>query len=148
MLRAVLAVLVAAALLGLSMPVVDSARVSHADSQVQSELADLEAVAADLRAESDPTPPGVPGARVERTLVLPPRSWGNAGIAQLTLPDSADTPVRWHVPGGETRTVRPSPPLVAPPAGLELHEPGPHRLELSLQRRGGRSVVVVSRADV
>lgn len=148
MLRAVLAVLIAAALLGLSMPVVDSARVGHADSQVRSELTDLEAVAADLRAESDPTPPGVPGARIERTLVLPPRSWGNAGIAQLTLPGSADAPVRWHVHSGEMRTVRQSPPMVAPPEGLELREPGTHRLELSLQRRDGRSVVVVSRADV
>jgi hypothetical protein len=148
MLRTVLAVLIGAALLGLALPVVDDARVTHADSQVRTELDHLETAAVDLGSESDPVRPGVPGASVQHSLLLPTASWGKAAIERLVIPASANGSVRWRVAGGTTHRVRPSPPLVAPPDGLTIREPGRHRLTLSLQRRAGRQVVVVSRADV
>lgn len=147
MLRVVLAVLLAAALLGVALPVVDSARVTHADGQVRTELDHLETAARDLSEESDPVGPAGSGARVERSILLPEASWGRAGVERLTIPGSADTPVRWRVDGGETHTAWPSPPLVAPPDGLVLRDGGRHRLRLALERRDGQQVVVVSRAD-
>lgn len=145
MLRTVLAVLLAAALLGVALPVVDAARVAHADSQVQTELESLERAAADLRAESDPTEPGVGGARVERTVVLPGPGWGTASVERVEIPAEPGATVRWRVDSGSTHQFRPSVPLVAPPDGLTLRESGRHHLRLELQRRDGQVVVVVSR---
>lgn len=147
MLRTVLAVVLGVAMLGLVAPVADGARVAHAESQVRTEVETLERAAADLRAESDATRPGVAGAGVERTVVLPGPDWGAASIERITIPAEADgSGIHWRVSGGTTRRVRTSPPLVAPPDGLTLRESGRHRLRLELQRRDGEVVVVVSRA--
>ncbi|WP_340100825.1 DUF7311 family protein [Salinibaculum salinum] len=148
MLRTALAVLVGAALLGLSLPVVDDARVGHADSQVRTELDTLETAAERLHSESDPVAAGTPGARIERTVVLPTRSWGTAGLDRLRIPARTNERIRWQVAGGQVQTRHTNPPLVAPPDGLKLRERGRIRLTLSLERRGGAVVVVVSRADV
>lgn len=146
MLRTVLAVLAATALLAVALPIVDDVRVAHAESQVATELDHLESAASDLDAESDPSRPGSAGARVERTVHLPESSWGNAGVQRVEIPGSANDSVTWRVAGGRTRSVRPSPPLVAPPDGMILSESGRHRLTLSLHRQDGQRVVVVSRA--
>ena len=148
MLRPALAVLIATVLLGLALPVVDGARVSHADSQVKTGLDDLETAARQLQAESDPSVSDGPAPRIERTIVLPSASWGRAGVERLTIPADGNGTVRWRVADGRTRTFESSPPLVAPPDGLTIREAGRHRLRLSLQRRGGEQVVVVTRADV
>lgn len=148
MLRTTLAVVLAAALLGLALPVVDGARVGHADSQVRTELDRLETAAVDLRATSDPVAPGRPGARVTRSLRIPGATWGSAGVERVAIPARTNGSVRWRVAGGGAHARATTPPLVAPPNGLVLEEPGRHRLALSLQRREGRVVVVVSRADV
>lgn len=148
MLRTALSVLVAAALLGLALPVVNDARVAHGESQVRTELDNLETAAADLRGTSDPVQPGTRGARLERTLRVPTESWGRAGIERLHVPASANRSVRWRVRGGGTRTRATTPPLIAPPDGLTIRERGRHRLRLELQRHNGTAVVVVSRADV
>ncbi len=148
MLRTALAVLVGTALLGLAFPVVDDARVGHADSQVRTELGNLETAAEHLHSESDPAAPGAPSARVERTVVLPTQSWGDAGLDRLRIPASVNESIRWQVTGGQTETIHTTPPLVAPPNGLILRERGRHRLTLSLERRDGDTVVTVSRADI
>lgn len=148
MLRVVLAVLLASALIGVALPVVDSGRVAHADSQVRTELDHLETAGRNLQAESDAVRPETDGARIRRTAVLPGPSWGKAGIERLTIPESADDGmVTWRVDGGTTQEMRPSPPLVAPHDGLQLRESGRHRLRLELQRRDGRQVIVVTRAN-
>jgi len=148
MLRVVLAVLLAATLLGIALPVVDSARVAHADSQVRTELDHLDTAATTLRTESDPTDPHIAGASVERTVVLPGATWGTAGIEWVRIPARANhTGIRWRVAGGTTRRVRPDVAVLAPPDGLTLREPGRHRLRLTLEARDGRAVVVVSRVD-
>lgn len=149
MLRTALAVLVAVALLSVALPPVDSARVAHADSQVRNELDRLDTAGSDLAAESDPVGPGQSGARIQRAVQMPGPSWGNAGLSRLRFPATADEGrVTWRVDGGRTHSLRPSVPLVAPPDGLVLSEGGRHRLTLSLERHHGRTVVVVSRADV
>jgi hypothetical protein len=147
MLRVVLAVVLAAVLLGLALPVADSARRAHADSQVHTELDHLDTAAVELRAASDPTEPRIEGAHIERTVLLPGPAWGKASIAWLRIPARADeTSIRWRVTDGTTQRFRPSVPLVAPPDGLTLRESGRHRLRLDLQRRETGVVVVVSRA--
>jgi hypothetical protein len=147
MLRVVLAVVLSAALLGLALPVADSARVAHANSQVHTELDHLDTAAAELRATSDPTEPRIEGAHVERTVLLPGPAWGKATIAWLEIPPRADhSGVRWRVAGGTTQRFQLSVPLVAPPDGLTIRESGRHRLRLELQRRETGVVVVVSRA--
>ena len=133
MLRTALAVLVGAALLGLSL---------------RTELDTLETVAEQLHSESDPVAAGTPGARIERTVVLPTRSWGTAGLDRLRIPARTNERIRWQVAGGQVQTRHTNPPLVAPADGLTLREPGRIRLTLSLERRGGAVVVVVSRADI
>ena len=147
MLRTALAVLVAATLLGLALPVVDDARVGHADSQLRTELDHLETAAADLRATSDPVAPGRPGARRHHSVRLPGRTWGTAGIERVWIPATPNESVRWRVGGGQPRATTVTPPLVAPPDGLVLRERGRHRLTLSLEHHDGRVVVAVSRAD-
>ncbi len=148
MLRVVLAVVLATVLLGIALPVADSARVAHADSQVHTELDHLDTAAQDLRAASDPTEPRIDGAHIEQTVVLPGPAWGKASIEWLTIPPRADdTGIRWRVAGGTTQRLRPDVPLVAPPDGLTLRERGRHRLRLELQRREKGVVVVVTRAD-
>lgn len=148
MLRTTLAVLIGVALLGLTLPAVDDARVGHADSQVRNELDQLETAAELLQSGSDPAAPDAPSARVDRTVALPTQTWGTAGLERLRIPASADGNVRWQVTGGQPKTMHISPPLVAPPDGLTLHERGRHRLTLSLEQRDGDTVIVVARADV
>jgi hypothetical protein len=148
MLRTALAVLLAATLLGLALPVVDDARVGHADSQVRTELTGLESAATDLRARSDPVAPDTPGARVTHSLRLPRATWGSAGIERVQIPAHANGSVRWRVAGGESWSTTTTPPLVAPPDGLTLRASGRHRLTLTLERHNGTAVVAVSRADV
>lgn len=148
MLRTALAVVVAAALLGMALPVIEDARIGHAESQVRTELGHLETEAADLRATSDPVAPGAAGARRQHSLLLPGATWASAGVERVRIPPTANGSVHWRVSGGRARTTSPSPPLVAPPDGLVLEAPGRHRLSLTLQRHDGRAVVVVSRADI
>lgn len=148
MFRPALALLVATAMLGLVLPVVDEARVAHGDSQVRTELEDMQTTASDLGATSDPVMPGRRGARMQTTVRFPTRNWGQAGIERLSIPARANGSVHWRVTGGQTHSIRPTPPLVAPPDGLVFREGGRHRLRLSLQRHNGTAAVVVSRAEV
>lgn len=149
MLRTVLAVLLASALLAVSLPVVESARVEHAEQRIDASLQRLDAAATDLAADNDPTPPGRAGAHRQHTLVLPSESWGSAGTGSLTFPPpTAERFVRYQVAGGQETPAQFSVPVVGPPGGLTLRSGGRQRLVLSLEQRGRRPVVVVSRADV
>jgi len=149
MFRTVLAVVLASALLAVSLPVVDSARVSHAERSVDTTLQRLDAAATELAAANDALPPGRAGARRQHTFRLPRESWGSAGLESLTFPPpAAERPVRYQVAGGQDTATEFSVPVVGPPGGLTLQSGGRQRLVLRLQQRHGRSVVVVSRADV
>jgi len=132
-----------------SLPVVDSARVTHAERSVDTTLQRLDAAATELAAGNDALPPGRAGARRQHTLRLPRRSWGSAELESLRFPaPSAEQPVRFRVAGGQETAARFSVPVVGPPGGLTLQSGGRHRVVLRLQQREGRPVVVVSRADV
>jgi hypothetical protein len=139
MLRVVLAVLTAGALLAVATPAVQSVRVDHAGAQVAAELDELERAGRLLSDRNEPAPgEDVPGARRVVTVSLPDRTWGQAEIEYLRLqPPTASgesTPgggqAVWRVAGGTVhRRVLLSGDLVGPPDGLELG-PGRHRLRL------------------
>jgi len=149
MLRTALAVAVATALLGISLPVIDSARVTHAETSVETALGRLDTAASELAATSDPLPASADGARRQHVLRLPRGSWGSASLAELRFPppDSQQKPT-WRVTGGQWARMTTSVSLVGPPDGLTLTEGGRQRVELTLQRRDGDVVVVIARPDV
>lgn len=146
MLRVVLAVLTAAALLGVATPAVQSARVDHADARIAAELDELERAGRSLSDRNDPRPgDGVPGARRVVVVSLPVGTWGHAGTEYLWFPSpdvsGESTPgtvrrVTWRVSGGAVHRRRLlSGDLVGPSGGLELG-PGRHRLVLRLGADG------------
>jgi hypothetical protein len=152
MLRVAVAVALATALLGASMPAVETARVDHAHARVDAEIDGLAATAELLLERNDPAPPGVPGARRTQTLHLPGPSWASAGLASLVIPGpSADTPpgtVSWRVVGGRETTRRLPAPLVGPEGSLRLTGGGTRRLVLEHARQDGEEVVVVRRPEL
>lgn len=147
MLRVVVAVALATALLGAALPVVETARVDHAAGRVDAEIRDLAGAATRLAERNDPAPPGIEGARRPVTLHAPGPSWAAASLAYLTVPaPSSDHPhgvVRYRVEGGPERTRVVSAPLVGPEGGLTLSGGGSRRVVLELDRWQGESVVVV-----
>lgn len=162
MLRAVLAVALAAALVGVALPAVDRAGVGRGASLLGAEADRLARDAGRLAAGSDPVPVGARGARAVVALRLPGRSWATARVDYLAVgaarradpPDGPATDViAYRVAGGRERRVRLSVDVRAV-AGVEpapddralvLREPGRHVLALRLVRLDGQSVVLVER---
>lgn len=162
MLRAVLAVALAAALLAVSLPVVEDARRDHAGSRVRSELRGVERAARALAADSDPVPVGAAGARRSVTVRLPARGWHAAPVAFVAVggtvgnasdPAGSDV-LAWRLAGGPRHAIRVE--------GIDIHRAeggelapdgrplvlggaGRHDLRLSLASHDGRAVVLVRR---
>jgi len=147
MLRVVVAVALAVALLGVAMPVVETARVEHADARVGAELDELIATATLLEERNDPAPPGVDGARRTVVLSFPGPSWATASVDSLVVPGPADQQppgtITWRVAGGHESTRYASVPLVGPPGGFVLKRGGRQEVVLELASRDGRQVVLV-----
>ncbi|MFC7173329.1 hypothetical protein ACFQL0_08055 [Haloplanus litoreus] len=141
MIRVVLAVLLAVALLAAVGPGVEAGReartVTHLDGVVDRIARGVQS----LRAHEDPTRPGETGARRIMRVRLPTPSWTAAG-ATLRVDGDGDrigyrldgeSPHRTRIRGVDLRT--PSGPVV-------IESPGRHRLTLSLVRQNGVGVVV------
>ena len=69
--RVVVTVLLAAALVGAVLPAVDTARDDHAAALARDELVDFRASSAEFIAENDPPPPGVAGPSLLVTVRVP-----------------------------------------------------------------------------
>lgn len=177
MLRAVLAVALAAAIVAVAVPAVEDARVDHADASLRDDLRRLRRTAVALAASSDPVPVGARGARATVTLRLPGQGWHAPRVAYVAVGGvpppvggpSAGGPSRpgvtdpaggdvfvWRVAGGprhvlrvpvDVRTVADGGPA-ADPEALVLRDPGRRRLALRLVRVHGRPVVVVRRGFI
>jgi hypothetical protein len=158
----VVAVVLTAALLAVSLPALDSTRRDHTDAAVEAEVERLEAAIRDVDAREQAVRAGSPGARRVLTIRLPVRSWTDAGVARLAIggpPEStpsdgatgrARPDVVWQVAGGREHRRRFDGVRVAGrgtdgTGPLVLAEPGAHRLALSVADRDGRRVVVVRR---
>lgn len=144
--RATLTVALAVALLGASLPAVETARIQHSESRVVTEIQRLERTGTALGAENDVVETGQP-ARTGFTLRLPSRSWGERGIEQFRLlPACATRDVVWTVRGGSERSHRFSTVRLSGPAdGLVISDGGRSRLVLELRREGDRRTVVARR---
>ena len=150
MIRVVLTVLVAVALLAASMPALDDARVATTEERIETESDRVERAVGGLTAGSmsvsDPSlaarttvtvraPSGVTAARVDRlALVGPDRSENDSGAA-----------LRYRIDGGRARTAS----IVPGPVGatvevadgpIALRTRGESRLELRLVDDGGPTV--------
>ncbi|MFB6165079.1 MAG: hypothetical protein ABEJ31_07960 [Haloarculaceae archaeon] len=161
MLRAVLAVVLAAALVGTATAALDVAGHRQSDRLVDAEVERLVAAARDLQASEAAVAVGRPGARRHVTVHLPGKDLTTACVAYLAIggdplaDDRGDTTaatVAWKIVGGTRRNRRiaglsvehavDGRPTARP---LVLREPGVHHLVLTLVRRNGRRVVLVSR---
>lgn len=159
MLRVVLAVVLAAALLSVTLPAVETASRDTANARLAAGAERVTAAAADLHEREDVVRDG-PGARRVVTVLVPAESWWSARVDYVAVggrptADGADrTAVAWRVRGSSERTRRvPGVRVVGDGAAadgsapLVLESPGRHRLVLELTVRDGRRTVVVRRLD-
>ncbi|MFT4949631.1 MAG: hypothetical protein ACI9CA_001772 [Natronomonas sp.] len=137
MIRAVLAVALAVALLGVSVPVVEEAGRAHSDARVTNQLDRVESAAQALRARSAAATKGVT-ARRTLSLSLPERTWAHPGLVRLTVPAPGDRArVTWRVEGGaeHSRWLLDGD-VVGPPGGLTLRTGGTLQVALLLRPNG------------
>lgn len=150
--RIVLAVLLAAALLAVSLPAIDDGRQRATDSQVRGEVARIERAASDLLATEETVPNRTLAPRRTVTLSLPERSWHRAAVDALTVqppPDGGSRGrIRYAVAGRPGTTVTLDVPLRPAAGRLELRGSGEYRLRLRLVRIDGERTVVVDRPGV
>lgn len=143
MIRLVVGVALALALVGASLPPLAEARVDRSATLLEAELDRLARTAAVLVAESDPVAAG-PGARRIVTLELPGRSLTSAAVAWVELRGDEDAAV-YRLPGRPPTAVPLGVALRTPDGPVRLVDPGDHRVTLSLRRVDGDAVVVAAR---
>ena len=148
MIRAVLAVALAAALLGASLPAVDDARRDHTEQALGVELQRVERAAASLLRSDDPVTGA--GARRVVSVSLPAESWTDAGVERVRVSggrNGSTGVITWTVRTGRHGVRRlPDVPLRTPDGeALKLESAGMYRLVLSLERERDATVVRVRR---
>lgn len=152
--RIVLTVALAAALLAASLPAVDSARGDRTAAELAADFASIRHAAAGLVDEDDPTRGDVAGARRLVTVGIPPSSWTTAAVDSVTVrgqTDSSGPTLGYRLDSGRRSRLRLDVPLRTPNGPLVFTTPGAHRLALTLawgDRDGGEGTgptVVVRR---
>lgn len=149
MIRPVLAVALASALVATSLPIVGEGRLDRADEAARTEIATLERRATALVRSDDPVRGG-PGARRVVAVHVPARSFATAGVEYLSIEsgegDAAPT-VRWAVRGAHPRERRLGDLRLRTAEGdpLTIRRPGRHRLVLGLVWSRTEPVVTVRR---
>lgn len=140
--RTVLAVVLAVALLAASLPAVDDARRRRSANLVGVEAESLARDLGRFASVNDATR-DVPGARLVVAVRLPGRSLTSVPVARFALHGEADT-LEYRLRGGQTRRRAMPVDLRVAGAGerLALVEPGPHRLRFSLELADTGPVVV------
>lgn len=160
--RVALAVLLAAALVGASLPAVEDARVRATDEAARRSTHAVVDAARDLVRGNDPVL-GTAGARRTVEVAVPDRSLARADLAYLAVggrpngPAPRDTPdgdvIAYRVRGGPERVVRVPADLrvvrngTVQPDRSPLVLRGDARLTLHLTLRDGHPVVLVSAFD-
>jgi len=155
-LRLLLAVILAGALVAASMPMIETAQRAQVEGDLELAIEDIEAATGDLRRHSDPVPLGVPSARRTVSITIPPQ----ASDAGLTIGPSSDSSTTT-----ETRLLGTAKGKLAKETVLEtpLRPIGPDgsvawndsvtlrdSADLTLRYRtvGGRDVITVARVQV
>lgn len=148
MIRVVLAVLLAAALLSISLPAIDAVGEERATAQMDRAVERIEASAVDLRQEN-PGPTARLGPRRVIDLRLPGRSLTTAGVEYISITGREGGPARISYalserePSHRDLTV----PIATPDGDVVLRSTGRHTILLRLVHREGDPTVVVSHRD-
>ena len=124
--RVVVTVLLAAALVGVALPAAETARDDHAVALARDELVDFRASAAQFVAGNDPPPPGVAGPSLLVTVRVPDGVTLRVGVG----PRSESLTWRREGRAGRVETDLPF------ESSLTLREQGRHRLRLTLVADG------------
>lgn len=147
MLRVTVAVALAVAVLAAITPALAAVRIGHADATVRRQLTAVRATVADLVASDDAV--RGPGARRVRTVRLPHRSAGSAGVAWVELGGGPEGHrLGWRVRGGRPRHLRAPVPVGRAGRSLVIRTAGRHRLVLALVRGPDGGTVTVRRLKV
>lgn len=144
--RVVVAVVLTAALVAVSMPAVSTVRIDAADGHIDRQLTALGERLRTMVATNDPTTG--PGARHVTELTLPARTVTSAAVTRLRLGTRAGAGVAsWRVRDASTDRKRlAGVPIRGTDGGnFTLREPGTHRLVFGLRRQSNRTVVTVGR---
>lgn len=147
MLRAVLAVLVIAAILAVSQPVIQGGRQDHAATLLAEEVDGLEKAARDLVRTDEAV--AHPGARRIVTVELPELRRFSAGANYVAVAGGKTSTVEWAVGGGGSHRRILEDARFRTPGGepLRLEGTGDRRLVLSLTGPPGDPVVLVERFE-
>ncbi|QKY21602.1 hypothetical protein B4589_014915 [Halolamina sp. CBA1230] len=137
MIRALLAVALAAALLAASFPAVESAAADRTAAGLDRDVGRLERAGASLLAADDP------GARRVVTVSIPAGSLVAVGVDTFAVGCEPACAVRYTLQNDATRTRRLTLPLALPDGTVRFGTPGEHRLTLGLvDGDDGRAVTV------
>jgi hypothetical protein len=135
--RALLAVALAAALLAASLPAVESAAADRTAASLDRDVDRLERAGESLLADDDP------GARRVFTVSLPATSLASAGVDAFTVRCEPRCVVRYVLGNGASRTRRLDLPIATPAGAVRFGSPGEHRFTLGLRDEDDGRVVTV-----
>lgn len=146
MIRVVVTVLVALALVAASLPAIEHAAADRSDAQVRAAIDDVDAAATDL-ARSEEAAPGTTGARRVVTVEIPRERPTAAAVERVTIAPEGRR-YRYRIDGRSPESVRGTVPVYTLDGEpLVLREAGRHRLVLALVRVEGSRRVVVARFE-
>lgn len=137
MIRALLAVVLAAALLAASLPAVESAAADRTAASLDRDVDRFERAGASLLARDDV------GARRVVTVSLPADSLSAVGVDAFTISCQPHCTARYTLDTGASRVHRLSLPLATPDGPVRLSRAGDHRLVLGLDGDNDSRVVTV-----
>lgn len=148
MIRTALAVLLAAALLSISLPAVDAVAEERTAAQMDRAVDRIGAAATELPAE-DPGPTADLAPRRVVSVRLPGRSLTTARVEHVTVTGSGEDPARisYALVGRSPTSYRVAAPIATPEGPVALRTPGEHTLVLRFVRQDHEPVVLVSRGD-
>lgn len=146
MIRVVVTVLLAVAILAAALPAVEHAAADRSEEQLRASVEEIDAAALEL-AESEEAVPGTEGARRTVEVTLPADGIAAAGVERFTI-SGADRRYAFRVDGRPTREQRGSVPVrTLDGEPLVLEESGTHELVLALVEVEGERRVVIARIE-
>jgi len=142
--RVVVTILIAGALLAVAFPVIDHEAADRSDAEARAAIQSIDDAATDL-ARTEEAVPGEVGARRSVTVDLPERGIASSAVEHLTIsPDGYA--YSYQVAGRSPRTVRGRTPVhTLDGEPLALRGDGRHELVLALVDEGGERRVVIAR---
>lgn len=151
MIRTILAVVLALAIVSLSVPAIDHGATVGTERGLEADLATLETQATELVEEEERPPAGDPGPQRVVTITLPAGSPTAAGVDYVAVGDSLeastdtdDRPiVTYRLEGGPERIVHVDAPIEPAGEPVVLRGSGDRELRLTLESEAGERVVVV-----